>query len=222
MGASRTGSTPLAISRKAALAAGFSALVALGATVGAVLATPLPGDLAVERGVQALATPWLDTLMRAVSLLNDDLLAIGSTLLVAALLALWRRWPASAAFLGVLALNLALRAPKALVHRPRPLEELVRVLESGQSGGFPSGHAYHAVVFWGLVLALLLPHIRSKPLRWAVALAAVGFILLTGVSRIYLGAHWPSDVLGALAYGIPSLALLYYGYTRIARSFKAR
>ncbi|MBI2171270.1 MAG: phosphatase PAP2 family protein [Chloroflexi bacterium] len=205
------------MSWKAPVAVVVSLVIAAALTLWVSFVTPLPGDVAVSHAVQSVAAPWLDAFMGAVSFLSDDLLAIGSVLAVAAALAAWRRWPETVAFLGVLAADVALRLPKVLVDRGRPTEELVHVLERGSGGGFPSAHAYHMTVFVGLVLLMLAPRIPSAPLRWAAMAALVALIVLTGVSRVYLGAHWPSDVLGAFAYGIPSVAALAAGYRWLAR-----
>lgn len=79
--------------------------------------------------------------------------------------------------------------------RPDPLGHLVPV----ESYAFPSGHAANAALVW-ICLALLLP--RSERSRaWAVW-AAVWLTLLVGASRIVLGVHWPSDVIGGWAFGL--------------------
>ncbi|MBI4311683.1 MAG: phosphatase PAP2 family protein [Chloroflexi bacterium] len=186
--------------------------LAVALTVAAAMATPLPGDVAVARALQWWRAPWLDGLMRGVSFVGDDPLAIGGVLAVAGVLAILRRRPEAAAFLGVLAFDLALRLPKALVDRPRPAEDVVRVLESGTSGSFPSGHAFHAVLFWGLAIAIVVPRIRSAALRRIATAGILALIAATAFSRIYLGAHWPTDVLGAAAYGVVALAALVYAH----------
>ena len=185
-------------------------LVALALSVSAALMPRLPGDLPVALWVQALATPWLDTAMEAVTSLGGRLVSIASIAVLGTGFVLVRRWQEGTAFLGVLVLEALVQVIKVVVDRPRPSEQLVRVIESGSSGSFPSGHAYHDVVFWGLLLVLLVVHIRPLWLRRSVAALTLAFILLSGVSRVYVGAHWPSDVLGSVALGIPSVALLYY------------
>ena len=196
--------------RTTSVGLGSLLLVAMALSVAAALTPRFPGDLPVALWVQSLATRWLDTAMEAVTFLGGEVIALGGTLMLAAGLFLVRRWQLGVAFLGVLILEGLLQVLKLVVDRPRPSEELVRVIESGSSGSFPSGHAYHALVFWGLVLVLLVVHIRPLWLRRSVAALTFAFILLSGVSRVYLGAHWPSDVLGSVALGIPSVALLYY------------
>ncbi|HEX6989982.1 MAG TPA: phosphatase PAP2 family protein [Bacillota bacterium] len=100
---------------------------------------------------------------------------------------------------------------KHFLDLPRPSPERVRVLfqESGTGPGFPSGHAQHALVLWGALAA----EVR----RWWMTLLAVVLIAAISLSRIYLGLHFPIDVIGGLALG--ALILIGYGvFRRIARN----
>ncbi|MBI4200091.1 MAG: phosphatase PAP2 family protein [Chloroflexi bacterium] len=168
-----------------------------------------PGDLALARALQSLHAPWLDTLMRGATRLADAPVAIPSLLLAAAAVSFLRHWKDGAIFLLTLPLEGLLRVLKLLVDRPRPDADLVRVVEAGSSGGgFPSGHAFHAVLFLGLMWAVGVPDI---PWRWLRALARVcllSLIALIGASRVYLGLHWPSDVVAGVLWGVPAVAVL--------------
>ena len=206
---SSPGFSPLA-SRTVLTGMALSLAVGLALSVAAALEPRIPGDLPVARGVQALSTPWLDAVMKAVTFIGKTYVAGASIVTLLVAFALVRRWPEVAAFLGEAVMEGAVQLLKSLVGRPRPPEELLRIMESGSSGSFPSGHVYHAVVFGGLLLALVVSRIRPKWLRSAVAALVLLMVLAIVVSRMYLGAHWPSDVLGSVALGIPSVALLYY------------
>jgi len=194
---------------------GLLLAVGLALSVAAAQEPRLPGDMPVAQWVQSLSTPWLGTVMKAVTLIGMTYVAGASILAVAVAFALARRWAEASAFLGVAVMEGAVQVLKALIGRPRPPEELLRVMESGSSGSFPSGHVYHAVVFGGLLLALAVPGIRPKWLRSAVAALVLLLVVVIAVSRVYLGAHWPSDVVGSVALGIPSVALLVYLYRRL-------
>jgi membrane-associated phospholipid phosphatase len=92
---------------------------------------------------------------------------------------------------------------KFLIGRPRPSDELVHIVKAYQSDSFPSGHVVFFVEFFGFLFFLAYVLLKPGPLRRA-SLTVLGLLIaLVGVSRIYLGAHWPSDVAGAyLAGGI--------------------
>ncbi|MSQ22175.1 MAG: phosphatase PAP2 family protein [Dehalococcoidia bacterium] len=199
-------------SRAVIAVTGLLLAVGLVLSVAAALGARLPGDLPVARGVQSLATLWLDTVMKAVTLLGKSYVAGASILAAAVAFALARRWAEVATFLGTAVMEVAVQVLKTLIDRPRPPDELLRVMESGTSGSFPSGHAYHAVVFGGLLLALAVPGICRRWLRRALAALVLLLAIAISVSRVYLGAHWPSDVMGSVALGIPSVALLVYLY----------
>jgi len=199
-------------------------LLAMGLvlTILATLFPRLPGDLPVAHWVQSLSTPRMDGLMEKVTLLGETYVAVASILVVAAVLALARHRRTAVAFLGIAVLEIMMEALKAIVDRPRPSGELVLVFESGTSGSFPSGHTYHAVVFGGLLLALVVSQIRQPWLRRSVTAIVVALILAVALSRVYLGAHWPSDVLGSVVLGIPSVAFLVFVWRRLPGGANAR
>jgi membrane-associated phospholipid phosphatase len=91
-------------------------------------------------------------------------------------------------------------AIKQLIGRPRPDRSLGLVTENGFS--FPSGHTLTATVLAGLLAYLLVRVVRSYVARLLILLAAITAVLLVGLSRVYLGVHYPSDVLGSFALGL--------------------
>lgn len=94
---------------------------------------------------------------------------------------------------------------KHLFHRPRPYFENPIVLLTTYS--FPSGHTIMATVFYGTLCALIWSRVRDWRLRLAAIAAAIVLILLVAFSRIYLGAHYLSDVIAAMLEGVAWLTL---------------
>jgi undecaprenyl-diphosphatase len=89
---------------------------------------------------------------------------------------------------------------KALFARDRP--SIVQHLESVGSGSFPSGHTIASVVFFTSVALLVYQHTDRRRLRWFVIGYSLAIGCLVAVSRVYLGVHYPSDVLGGALVGI--------------------
>lgn len=150
--------------------------------------------------------PWLNALMLAVANGHDTVRVLGAAVLVA----LWRVWRQQARDLAWLAVvpagmlvNVAL---KNVFARPRPVLEdpLVHLT----TFSFPSGHAVASTVFYGALCALVLAHTPSRLARGLAMTAAVAMVLAVCFSRVYLGAHYLSDVVAGVCVGLLCLLAL--------------
>jgi membrane-associated phospholipid phosphatase len=103
---------------------------------------------------------------------------------------------------------------KVSIGRPRPSDALVNVDGTFHFKSFPSGHVVFFVEFFGFLLFLALVLLKRGALRNASLIMFGLLIALVGVSRVYLGAHWPSDVLGAYLAGGIWLMLMIEVYRR--------
>jgi undecaprenyl-diphosphatase len=149
-------------------------------------------DDAVRSWVHQFASAGMTRAMNATSLLGYNVLIV--ELLIAFIVFARLRWRRAAVWLavamtGALLLDLAL---KYAYHRARPTA-FFGVAPSSYS--FPSGHALCSLCFYGVLAGLLSARIKSLPWRIAVWAAAAVLIIAIGLSRIYLGVHYPSDVL---------------------------
>jgi len=134
--------------------------------------------------------------------------AFGLTLALGGLWLGQRRWRALAMLVvGVLGGNTWFVLLSRAFQRPRPvfLDPLHRVA----GPGFPSGHSLTAVTLYGLLLHQLWPSLRSAPARALSVFSAGSVMLLVGLSRLYLGDHYPLDVLGGYSFGLCWAALAY-------------
>jgi undecaprenyl-diphosphatase len=161
-------------------------------------------DLAITREFQASQWPGIEKLMRSVSLAGDDVIwssiLVGSAFLI--LLAVRARREAMILLLAVATGQVVKIAVKNIIGRPRPNADLVNVLISAKEiKSFPSGHTVHYVVFFGFLLFLAFSLLRSRGLRWPIVALLGALIVLVGPARVYLGAHWTSDVLGGYMLG---------------------
>lgn len=162
-------------------------------------------DQQVTLSLAANRQPWLTPAMLWIADAHETIKLLAFTTLVA----LWRFWRQDQAALRLLAvvpaamlLNVGL---KNLMQRPRPVlpEPLVHLT----TFGFPSGHATASTVFYGALVALVFTRVRSRLLRVLAAVAGVAMVLLVTFSRVYLGAHYLSDVIAGTAVGLLCLAL---------------
>jgi len=104
---------------------------------------------------------------------------------------------------------------KVIVERPRPTDQLVRVVRKVSQQSFPSGHVLFYVVFFGFLI-LLMYQLKSIPkwIRATVSVISAGLILTIPISRVYLGAHWFTDVVGGFLMGLICLYVQSYFYEK--------
>jgi undecaprenyl-diphosphatase len=155
--------------------------------------------------LHGIASPGLDAMMDALTDIGSSLVIIPLFVVVAAAL-LWTRRYGAAAFLGLasggaLILN---ETMKVFFERPRPKLDWARVLPDYS---FPSGHTMNAVVFY-IALALILWSVLGRRIGQVGVAMAVVLALGVGVSRIYLGYHYLTDVVGGLLAGVAWLLVV--------------
>ena len=158
---------------------------------------------------QPLGPHWLPSAVRDVTALGSTTVLTLVVTITACFLALQRRL--RSALLVVAATTLgasAVTLVKALIARSRP--DLVDRLMEETSHSFPSGHAANSAIVYLTLATLLFPLVRSWRMRGFVLGVAMLLVGLIGISRIYLGVHWPSDVLAGWAFG-SCWALLWWG-----------
>jgi undecaprenyl-diphosphatase len=183
--------------------------VAVALSVLAAANETLPGDRAVTDWLQDQPVPGQD--------LSDFIRAITGTEVVLATgaalaLVLWIRGYRRHALLligGLIMLPVLQYSLKELIDRPRPSGEFVDVRGSRTSPSFPSGHAMSGVFLFAaltyLALTLALPRLAA----WPLAAFSVAVIILTGPVNVWLGVHWPSDVLGSWLWCLVLLLPLF-------------
>ena len=205
---SRTSLTSLAIGAGAAVFGVLGWLVGSGAATGV--------DLAISTGVQSADSSLLGVGMQAISSFGSS--SLGLLGLVGAPLLLWRlRHPLASRFVAISALGAigGTTLLKQLWQRQRPTDDLIQVVGGSPEGhSFPSGHTLLYVSFFGFLFYWTYTFVPSGRLRTMLLWACAGLIGLIGLSRVYLGHHWASDVLASYALGLAWLLILVQWYAR--------
>ncbi len=156
-------------------------------------------DQWVENLLFSVRTPFLLTLFNWVTLFGNTLIVIGMAGIVGAFLLYSKTYRAQIAGLAVTLIGAASTGyvMKILIERMRPSGLIPSLIETSFS--FPSGHATAAMAFYGFVAYLLCTLFPAKKLT--VLAAAIAIIVSVGFSRLYLGVHFPSDVLAGYILG---------------------
>ncbi len=170
--------------------------VAAATSEGSLLLT---WDEPVQHAVEGIRTGWLDTVVMGISQLGGTtFVVVGFAVL---LTVVWHRCKSLALVLLVatVARPLLEWTLKRIVDRPRPsLEPLVH----GEGPSFPSGHPIAAIALWGLLPPIVALFTHKRLLWWWSVAVSVTVIALVGMSRVYLGVHWLSDVVASLLLGL--------------------
>ncbi|MEB3887348.1 phosphatase PAP2 family protein [Lyngbya sp. CCY1209] len=172
-------------------------------------------DRLILQAIRQIHTPFLDRLMVGITGLGDPLFltAVGMSM-VFILLFQGRKIGAIAigvALGGVALLNHLLKSVFGR-HRPELWERIVDV----SFHSFPSGHAMISLVVYGIIAYWFAVHFR--PWQWLIISAAIVLIVAIGFSRLYLGVHWPTDIVAGYAAGLVWLVACILGW-EIARGY---
>ncbi len=174
-------------------------------------------DLIFTLAIQQYKSFWFDSLMRVVTLIGDPISVVLLVVFLsgAGFLLERRRAPLilMASTLGGLLLSEII---KILVGRPRPDPTLVHQIGYFlKADSFPSGHVLGAVSLYGFLLYISFTKLKKSFWRIGIMVICILMIILMGLSRIYLGAHWFSDVLGAYLVGFIWLSFVILIYQRL-------
>jgi undecaprenyl-diphosphatase len=177
----------------------------------------LPFDDPVRTYVHEHSSPALTTLMRMFTALGTaGFFWVASTAVTMILAGLKRRAAALRFAIIMAGAGVLDTMLKLAFHRPRPAPFFNTPLPHSYS--FPSGHALLSLCLWGTLAALLTARSRSLGFRiaaWALAVSLIGPI---GFSRIYLGVHYPSDVLAGYAAGLVWVTIVAWGERMLRRA----
>jgi membrane protein DedA with SNARE-associated domain/membrane-associated phospholipid phosphatase len=167
-------------------------------------------DRSVYHFLQPLRTAWADTFFIVITEFGDSIVNISLAAAVALVL-IGKRCFRAAGFwtLAVAGGELGVHLLKWSIHQPRPMA----LYHGVSSYGFPSGHTTMSVIVYGF-LAIMLIRGLSGSRHWGGVVGALMIAFIIALSRLYLGAHWLSDVLGGFFIGTGWTALLGIAYLK--------
>lgn len=217
----QTGAAPAVVPRpvrryRALLFQGYvvAATIAFGVLFFVARTVPyLAFDLNLTHWLQSFHPYWFDALMRFITGFgNTPIAEVLSGLIILFVFVTGLRWEAVMLVFAEVGVGALGALVKVIVQRPRPNAALVNVFAPINDYSFPSGHVLFFTAFLGFLffmLYTLVPHSTRRTLGLTLFGA---LIALVGVSRVYLGEHWPSDVVGAYVLGSLWLTLTIFLY----------
>src|SRR5215207_1348027 len=181
----------------------ISALVVFALLTFLVKTTPsFPIDLQITQAIQTINSPFFAGLMAMISwpgFLPQSMIIL--LLIAFALYMFGLHWESLTSLLAAGVSSVTNEMVKQFVQRPRPAIDLVDVFAVLKSYSFPSAHVMFYVSFFGFIWYVAYTMLKRSLPRTLLLGFLGAFILLVGVSRIYLGQHWASDVMGAYLLG---------------------
>jgi len=188
----------------------FSLLVLILITINVLIKCFLVRlDTLVNSSIYLIQNTLLINVSKVIGIIFDTYTLVGISLMISIIL-FFKKQKKEALFFSISMLvgALSIFIAKQIIHRARPLNILVAETNSS----FPSGHATIAIVFFGIILYLILKKNHSKLEKWLALIISLIMIILIGFTRIYLSAHWISDVLAGYCLGlfVLSVCILIY------------
>lgn len=174
-------------------------------------------DPQVTALLRAFRTPVLTRLLWGFTVLGDTRVAVSLTVVAVVVALLWGlRREAALIVASVAGGSLLAALAKLLFHRARPSAALA-LIKSPESFSFPSGHAMYSMLLFGVLAVVLAVVVRGLRGRLAVFAGAALPVLLVGLSRVYLGVHWLSDVLASWMLALAWLSVTCGAYLMLRR-----
>lgn len=172
-------------------------------------------DIMVSQEIQEDQNEILDSLMKGFSWLGTVYVAAVMVILFSLVFLLFKYINEALFTLSCLLSGGVSYVLKMMIDRPRPSVDFVRVVQETHYQSFPSGHVLFYTTFFGsLMVIALYSRVLKLSIKAIISLVCLGMIVLGAVSRIYLGAHWFTDVLGGFVVGVLFLMITASLYIR--------
>ena len=160
-------------------------------------------DVWINESVVGLRTPFMNKLAFFITSFGGGYLIVVIVIVTIGILFLMKRWRfALLSLTAIIGATLLQVLIKALVNRPRPPNMLKTISDGSFSASFPSGHAITAIVYVSLLIYSYRDDIKHVGTKYLLITLASAFFITVGLTRIYLGVHWFSDVLAGMTLGL--------------------
>lgn len=170
-------------------------------------------DVTITREIQEFHAGWFDAIMDSLTWIGFPPQAWIISIVIILFLVISRlKWETVVSAVSLIGITLLGLAIKVVVERPRPSADLVNVVTQLNDYSFPSGHVLYFTTFFGFLLFLAYTLLKHSWWRTLLLIVLGAMVALIGMSRIYEGQHWASDVTAAYLLGSVwlSLSILVY------------
>lgn len=173
-------------------------------------------DIQISHWLQSYKQTWFMSLMKNISVLgNAKVLPLFILISFSTLYLLKKKTAAVVNLLSVIGTLLLSEFLKIIIDRPRPIASMVSIYTKVNDKSFPSGHTMVYTIIFGFYLYLVLANYPKKITKYFFLFILSIPLILIGFSRIYLGAHWFSDVLGGYLLGSICLYFVIRSYLHL-------
>ena len=161
-----------------------------------------PFDSFIYDVVRSLECDFFDKYFVFVTKFGNEITIVAVVLITMIIFRSWDGW-----LLGILAANSALtnKIVKSIIQRPRP--DVLKLIEQG-GYSYPSGHSMISIAVYGYLLYYVVKRVSNKYIKYSLSVLLAILILSVGISRIYVGVHYASDVLGGFIFAAIEVMLI--------------
>lgn len=177
--------------------------------------TDLYWDRYISNRLQSERYLSFNSLMRGLSYFGNVPFAFSAIVITSLIFYLFKKKREAFLMLSTMLTGIISWILKTMIDRPRPTADLVQIFEETKYQSFPSGHVLFYTVFFGF-LSIICFHAQriSIPIKRTLIVCLIIILFLSAASRIYLGAHWFTDILGGFIIGIQFLIIGEFLYAR--------
>jgi membrane-associated phospholipid phosphatase len=172
-------------------------------------------DIHVTHEIQELNMGHFTSVMEFISIFGNPIVVLLSVIFASLFFFVTHNRREFCFIFSTLIPDLLTNLIKIMVNRPRPTWQNAKLLLKFNQSSFPSGHVVHYVVFFGFLLAVMFVN-KKIPSFWRISIGIFSAFLIStiSISRIYLGAHWATDVIGGYLFGFAYLGIILKFYLK--------